>query len=565
MASLEIIWKILAIIGSVGLFLYGMKFMSESLQRAAGNNMRTILSVISSNPARGIFSGFLLTNLIQFSSATVVLTISLVNAGLISLYQSVGIIIGANIGTTVKAWFISMLGFRYDFSMLLLPLVAVALPLLFAGRNNYRYWGEFLLGFALIFIGFNFMKESLPVMDADSPVLLYLSRFTGMGFLSVLVFVLIGLVITVILQSSSAGMALVFVMVSNHWVSFELAAAMVLGENLGTTFVPLVASIVSNQDARRAAMIHVLFNLCGIILALLLFHSFTGLAAWFTEIFTGKSPADHVAVIPFALAFVHTAFNVGTAVVLAGLIPQLVKISGFLVPVFGKKASPGSSTYLDDKIVSTQELQLLQAGKEVTAFGTALISMFEKVPVLFNQKDREIFEQMLENVLSDELKINEIEASLRRSLTRLSQGEMSVAGSRQISALLKIIDDMESIGDVCTKMAKVIRRKNSDQAWFSPEIRQIMYEMFDLDRRALHIMIQNLGRGYKHFDIGEARAVEETLNSRRDLFRADFESKLKRQEYPVKTGVYFNELLALSEKLGDYCINVSEALARLKS
>ena len=562
MAALDIIWKLLALIGSVGLFLYGMKFMSESLQSAAGNNMRRILSVMSANPARGIFSGFFLTSLIQFSSATVVLTISLVNVGLITLYQSVGIIIGANIGTTVKAWFISMLGFRYDFNMILLPLIAVALPLLFAGRNKYRYWGEFILGFALIFIGFNFMKESLPVLDQDSAVLQYLAGFSDMGFVSVLVFVLFGLVIAVILQSSSAGMALVFVMVSNHWLSFEGAAAMILGENLGTTLVPLVASLVGNKDARRAAMIHVLFNISGIMLALLLFNPFIGLAAWFTEMSIGKSPAADVQAIPFALAFVHTAFNVGTAVVLAGFVPQIVRISGFMVSA--KKTAADSGTYLDDKIISTPELQLLQAGKEVTAFGSTLISMFGKIPVLFNQKDREIFEQMLEDILSDELKINEIEASIRRSLTRLSQGEMSVDGSRQISALLKIIDDLESIGDVCTNMAKVIRRKNSDQAWFSPEVRQIMFEMFDLDRRALHIMVQNLGTGFKYMDIREAREIEETLNDKRDVFRADFESKLKNQEYPVKMGVYFNELLALSEKLGDYCINVSEALARLK-
>lgn len=323
---------LLNLIGSLGLFLYGMKMMSESLQKVAGDKMRAILSSMTSNRFMGIITGFLVTTVIQSSSATTVMVVSFVNAGLLSLVQSIGVIMGANIGTTVTAWLISLLGFKFSIILVAIPLIGVGFPLLFSRKQNLKFWGEFLIGFSLLFIGLEFLKNSVPRVDQNPEMFAFLSNYTDMGILSVILFLGIGSLLTIVIQSSSATMALTLVMCNQGWISFEIAAAMVLGENIGTTITANFAAIIGNVSAKRAARAHFFFNVIGVIWMLIIFYPFTRTIANVLFDITGKSPYTDTVEIPFALSIFHSSFNLINTFVLVWFTPLLVKLVTWLTP-----------------------------------------------------------------------------------------------------------------------------------------------------------------------------------------------------------------------------------------
>ena len=389
----SIIGKILTLVGSLGLFLYGMKLMSEALQKVAGGRMRQILAAMTNNRIKGVLTGVLVTTTIQSSSATTVMIVSFVNAGLISLVASVGIIMGANIGTTITAWIIALLGFKVSLSFLSLPIIGLSFPLFFSKNSLRRSWGEFLIGFAILFIGLQFLKESVPNIDGSQGALNILSSFTDLGFLSILIFIFVGTLLTVIIQSSSATMALTLVMAYNGLISFELAAAMVMGENIGTTITANLAALVANVSAKRTARAHLMFNMFGVGWMLLVFPSFLkginmfvhhrhGVSILDTDI--SQSEFEQVkGLYPIGLAIFHSSFNILNTILLFGFAPFIAKVATKMVPDRGDDDEEFRLKFINAGLFSTSEISIIQAQKEIAMFGERITFHKSTAIVLF--------------------------------------------------------------------------------------------------------------------------------------------------------------------------------------
>lgn len=366
--------------------------MSESLQKVAGERMRSILAAMTSNRVKGIFTGFLITAVIQSSSATTVMVISFVNAGLLSLAESVGVIMGANIGTTVTAWLISILGFKVKMSAIAIPLIGLGFPLLFSTNAKRKSIGELIIGFSLLFIGLQYLKESVPDIKSNPEIFNFLGEYINMGYLSLLIFLFVGTLLTIVIQSSSATMALTLVLCFNGLIPFEMAAAMVLGENIGTTITANLAALVANVSAKRAARAHLLFNTFGVIWILILFHPFINIINWLVIEMGAESPLTNPSSIPIALSLFHTIFNVANVLILAWFAPVIVKIVEKIVP--DKNTDEEFRLkYINVGTFSTSELSILQAQEEIRVYGERIINMFEFVKKLFETEKDKKFEK----------------------------------------------------------------------------------------------------------------------------------------------------------------------------
>ncbi|MEN8121916.1 MAG: Na/Pi cotransporter family protein [Bacteroidota bacterium] len=555
--------EVLTLLGSLGVFLFGMKLMSESLQKVAGEKMRSILAAMTSNRVKGIFTGMLITAVIQSSSATTVMVVSFVNAGLLSLIESVGVIMGANIGTTVTAWLISILGFKVKMSAIAIPLIGLGFPLLFSKNTKRKSWGELVIGFSLLFIGLQYLKEAVPDIKNNPEVLNFLGDYINMGYLSLLIFLLIGSVLTVVIQSSSATMALTLVLCFNGLIPFEMAAAMVLGENVGTTITANLAAMVANVSARRAARAHFIFNTFGVIWIMILFYPYIELINWFVISTGANSPFKNPASIPIALSIFHTGFNITNVVVLAWFAPFIVRIVEKIVP--DKDTDEEFRLkYINIGTVSTSELSILQARKEIGVYGERIINMFGYIKDLFITEKEKNFEKLYKKIEKYEEISDRMEVEIANYLTKVSESELSGIGSRRIRAMFELIDDIESIADSCYNLAKAIHRKKEGKIEFSEEITQNIQNMFDLVDEALTEMQSNLSDEYSDIDSSRALTIEEKINNYRNQLREEHLLNVKAGKYKYKTGVIYNELFSTAEKLADYIINVTEAIQEAK-
>ncbi len=570
MAWITIIGKILTLIGSLGLFLFGMKLMSEALQKVAGSKMRHILAAMTNSRIKGVFTGMLVTTTIQSSSATTVMVVSFVNAGLLSLIAAVGVIMGANIGTTVTAWLISLLGFKISLSFLSLPLIGISFPFFFSKNSLRRSWGEFIIGFAILFIGLQFLKESVPNIQSDPESLHFLSSFTDLGFLSVLIFILIGTILTIIIQSSSATMALTLVMCYNGLIPFEMAAAMVLGENIGTTVTANFAAIVANVSAKRAARAHLIFNLFGVIWMVAVFHWFLrwidyflqqkhGISILNTHLTTKDFESIH-SVYPVALAIFHTSFNVINTLLLIGFAAFIAKVATKMVPDKGEDDEEYTLKYISSGLFSTSELSIIQARKEVFIFGTRIEKMFELLYSMMVEPKQKKYYKLLDKIKKYEEITDDLELEIASYLTNVSEGEISHESSKKIRAMLKIIDDLESIGDVIYAFSKTIDNTNQAKSRFTQEQKDRLNEMFDLLKQAFTEMNLNLEKGFSDVNVERAYFLENQINEKRDQLRLLHVEDLKEKRYKHKIGAFYSEMVSQSERIGDYIINVSEAI-----
>lgn len=561
MNAFDIILTILTIIGSLGIFLYGMILMSESLQKVAGMRMRQILSTITSNNIRGVLTGLSITGLIQSSSATTVMIVSFVNAGLISLRRSLSLIMGSNIGTTVTAWVIVILGFgqTFNISTIVLPLVAVSLPMFFSGKNKQRSWAEFMIGFAILFIGLQFLKSSIPVVDEHSSFVQQFTNLIHFGYFSILLFVGIGILLTVIFQSSSAVMALTFVIAVEGWIPFEIAAAMVLGENLGTTITANIAALVANRPAKRAALFHVLFNMGGIIWALILFrYLLNGIDLIMTSLLD-QSPATDPALVPLALAIFHSGFNILNTFIFIGLVPaseQLLK--SIIKPGKKGKGENYRLIHMGSSYLSTSELSIIQARKEIIVMGNIVLKLFNLVPALMVEWEQAEFERIYKKIKKYEKITDRIEDEITEYLGRISESKLSHRGTTQVQNMLRIVDNLESIGDSCRKMAMHIHAKNQEGLYFIQDLRDDLNILFNLVNEAIHTMTSNISADEP--SVKQALLIEEKINSTRDQLKNKNISNLKEGVYNQRTGTVFTDLIHHCERIGDYCINISESL-----
>ena len=554
------ILEFLTLAGSLGLFIYGMKVMSEGLQKVAGGRMRSVLRAMTANRVTGVLTGLLSTAVIQSSSAASVMVVSFVNAGLLQVRQAISVIMGANIGTTIKALLFSW-AVLTDLSItkLALPIIGLAFPLLFLRTARARAGAEFLVGAALLFLGLEFLKRTIPVPSAD--MLDFLHGLGDMGIWSILLFVLVGTALAVVLQSSSASIALTLVLCENGTIGYEMAAALVLGENIGTTATANIAALVTNAWAKRTARAHLLFNVFGVTWALLLFApylSFIDLQV--TRVF-GASPYVEQTSIKWALTFLHISFNVLNTLLLIGFVPVLERLVTRLVPVRNELDEEYRLEYLDADIPLTPEVSLIEARKEIARFGQVTHEMLRMTRELLTAKDPKQRDRLLQRLAKYEQITDRIEVEVGKYLTKTSTEVRNEDVSQRIQGLLAIAGDLERVGDIFFQMSKSMERKIEERLWFTPEQRQHLLDMFDLVERAYQVMHANIDADKEHMSLDQAVEVEQRINSERDKLRRLHLKSIEAGDYNVKSGLIYNDLFSSCEKVGDHLINVSEALA----
>lgn len=552
----------LNLIGSLGVFLFGMKLMSEALQKVAGDRMRQILAAMTSNRVKGVITGVLITSIIQSSSATTVMVVSFVNAGLLNLVESISVIMGANVGTTVTAWLISILGFKVSMADVSLPLIGLSLPLLFSSKRSRKSWGELIIGFGLLFIGLEFLKNAMPNLDENPEILNFLQNYTDMGYGSYLLFMLIGTILTILIQSSSATMALTLVMCANGWISFDIAAAMVLGENIGTTITANLAAMVANTTAKRAAFAHFLFNVFGVIWVLTIFPFFL---KWIEHlsIFLGiGDPDSNISAIPMALSLFHTIFNVTNVLVLIWFVKILAKIVTKIIPSKEKADDTFKLKHIKIGLLSTPDASLYQAQQEIAAYGRSTRDMFNKVVGAFDMSHKD-FQKEYNELTRMEDESDKVEVEIADYLTQVSESKLSTENSQRIRAMFKIVSDIESLADSSLNLAKAINRRHEQNITFPEELNEKMQYMFTLIDDSLAVMCDNLLKDYKTVNTKKAYEVENAINDYRTVLKQEHLVAIEEKKYDYPTGILYSDMFSEGEKVGDYAINVTQAMKEI--
>ena len=553
----------LRLIGSLGLFLYGMKIMSEGLQKFAGDSLRRILTAMTTNRVTGVLTGVLITALIQSSSATTVMVVSFVNAGLLTLTQSIGVIMGANIGTTVTAWLISALGFKVDIAAFSLPLLAFGIPLLFSGKSSRKSVGEFIVGFSFLFMGLQALKANAPDLGANPEMLAFVQNYADMGFFSIILFLFIGAILTMIVQASAATMAITLIMCANGWIDYQLGVALVLGENIGTTITANLAALTGNTQARRAALAHLAFNIFGVIWVLILFYPFTNAVSWFvTNVMRISDPSVAVS---FKLAAFHTAFNISNTFVMIWFVGLIEKTVCFLIK--GKKDEDEEYRlrYITGGMLSTAELSILQARKEITLFAERTGRMLDMVKALFYEKNEDAFLKTYSRVEKYESISDRMEIEIANYLTCVAEGRLSSEGKEEIRIMLRAVSEIESIADSCNNMARSIKRRNEFKSIFTDEQNHNVDQMLALTEKALHRMIEILKKSeLVRDDVNPSYNIENEINNYRNQLKIHNVEDINNKKYQYQDGVYYMDIIGEAEKLGDYVLNVVQAVIEKK-
>ncbi len=558
---MQIVYSILVILGALAVFLFGMKLMSESLQKLAGHKMRNYLSAITSNPWRGMATGFMVTAILQSSSASTVMLIGFVNAGLITVLESVGLVFGANLGTTITAWLITFFGFSFDIKIILLPLIALSIPFYLTSNSTNKSIAEFIMGFSIMFFGLQFLREALPSIDPDSGIIQLLSEKADQGLGSLLLLALAGFAITLVIQSSTASTILTMVLYSDGFMGFEAAGAMIIGQNIGTTITANIASLVGNRASKRAAFIHFLFNLIGAIIFIPLFHAFIHAIEHTINILVSFDLLNEQLVKPLKISIFHSGFNIVNILILIWFIKSFVKFSEWLIPIRAKEDQDHKLTYHNSLIVSISEISISHVTKELDEMAKQTTLMFAMIPRLLLEKDVESYEIMYHDLKRREEKTDKLEAEIMNFLTKVSENKLSMEGSRLVHALLTIVNNLESIADVCFKMSKIIDNKNKQKAWFTQKQRDKLFEMFELVEEALNQMLENI-RKFDMQKLALAEDIEKQINKKRRAFIDKHLSDMEDSKYHINSGNFYQQLIVYSEKIGDHAINVSEALSK---
>ena len=555
-------YDFLALLGSLALFLYGMKIMSEGLQKFAGDRLRNILTAMTTNRVTGVLTGMLITALVQSSSATTVMVVSFVNAGLLTLAESIGVIMGANIGTTVTAWIISALGFKVDMSVFALPLLAFGIPLLFSKRSSRKSVGEFIFGFSFLFMGLNLLKTNAPDLSQNPDMLAFVQNYTNMGFFSVILFVLIGTILTMIVQASAATMAITLIMCANGWIGFELGAALVLGENIGTTITANLAALTANTQAKRAAMAHLMFNVFGVIWVLTLFRPFLAAVDWIISDFMHISEAGGVAV-SFKLSAFHTCFNVCNVLLLIWFIHPIERTVCRIIPQ-KEQEEEYRLQFISGGMLSTAELSILQARKEINLFAARIRRMFGMVRDLLHTENENDFNKLFSRIEKYENISDRMEVEIANYLTAVAEGRLSSESKIQIREMLREVTEIESIGDSCYNLARTINRKRKGNEDFTQAQYGHISQMFQLTDNALAQMIALLEDTHHQVDVNKSFNIEMEINNYRNQLKSQNILDVNDKKYDYQMGIHYMDIIAECEKLGDYAVNVVEAHSEKK-
>ena len=568
------ILQIFTLLGALGMFLYGMNLMSSGLQKAAGDKLRAFLSAMTSNPAKGVLTGLGVTTVIQSSSATTVMVVSFVNAGLLTLAQAISVIMGANIGTTVTAWLVAWLGFKADISILAVPLMLFGFLFSNSKKNQRQNIGELIVGFSLLFLGLSFMKNSVPDLRETPQVLEFVTTWASHGFGSVLLFLAFGTVLTLVLQSSSATMAITLIMLSMGWIPFHMACAMVLGENIGTTITANIAASVGNTQAKRAAMSHTIFNVFGVIWALILFKPFTALVGKIIELFGLPNPAAEGFAVAegdmssstaalYGLSMLHTLFNTINTLILIWFIKLIEKAVVWIIKPKNQDKEPFRLKYISAGPLATPELAAEQAFDEIIHF--ANISRnglgYAKQAIAADAKH---FEELREKLVKYEEISDRIEYEIAAFLNGVLAGDISEATSMKIKAMYKIIGELESLGDSGEAISRMLSRRNEHKKTFDEVTVEKINLMLAKVDTAYEVMIANLTAAHEGTlsSIANAYHAEEQINTlRNELREAEIEA-LEDNQKNYQTSVYYIDIINELEHMGDYMINISQSLER---
>ena len=555
-------YDFLKLIGSLGLFLYGMKIMSEGLQKVAGDRLRSILTAMTTNRVTGVLTGVLITALIQSSSATTVMVVSFVNAGLLTLAESISVIMGANIGTTVTAWIISIFGFKVDMAAFALPLLAIALPLIFSGKSNRKSVGEFIFGFSFLFMGLSYLKANAPDLNANPEMLAFVQNYTDMGFFSILLFLFIGTILTMIVQASAATMAITLIMCANGWISLELGAALVLGENIGTTITANLAALTANTQAKRAALAHFVFNVFGVIWVLIIFHPFMQLVNWVVDTFFQTSNPE--VAISYKLSAFHSIFNICNVCILIWGVKLIERTVCALIHPKEEDEEP-RLRFITGGMLSTAELSILQARKEIHLFAERTHRMFGMVQDLLHTEKDDDFNKLFSRIEKYENISDNMELEIANYLNQVSEGRLSSESKLQIRAMLREVTEIESIGDSCYNLARTINRKRQTNQDFTEKQYEHIHFMMKLTNDALAQMIVVVEKPeHPSIDINKSFNIENEINNYRNQLKNQNILDVNNKEYDYQMGVYYMDIIAECEKLGDYIVNVVEASSDVK-
>ena len=570
------ILQIFTLLGALGMFLYGMNLMSSGLQKAAGDKLRGLLSAMTSNPFKGVLTGLGITTVIQSSSATTVMVVSFVNAGLLTLSQAIGVIMGANIGTTVTAWMVSWLGFKADISLLAVPLMLLGFLCSNSKKSQRRNIGELVVGFSLLFLGLSFMKESVPDLNETPQVLEFVKAWSGYGFGSVLIFLLFGTVLTLVLQSSSATMAVTLIMLSMGWIPFNMACAMVLGENIGTTITANIAASVGNTQAKRAAMSHTTFNVFGVIWALALFKPFLALVGNVIELFGLPNPAaegfavsaqnspDATAAL-YGLSMLHTLFNTFNTLILIWFTKLIEKEVVWIVKApKNQEQEVFRLKYISAGPLATPELATEQAFDEIIHFAQISKNGLAYAGAAIQESDPDKFEELRGKLVKYEEISDRIEYEIATFLNSVSAGDISEETSAKIKAMYKIIGELESLGDSGESISRILSRKNIHKKAFDQDTLKKLEDMVSSVNDAYEAMIFNLKAAHKGDleEISNAYNAEDRINNLRNILREAEIEDIESSGKNYQTSVYYMDIVSELEKMGDFMINISQALEK---
>ena len=564
---MDLVFVILKIVGALGFFMYGMKIMSEGIQKAAGESMRKAISTMTSNRFLGVSVGFIITALLQSSSATTVMTVSFVNAGLLSLVESAGIMMGANIGTTITGWLVNIVG-KFKIAAYALPIIAIGFPMLFSKRGHLKDWGQFFIGFALLFMGLSALKDSVPELGADSPIVQFFTNYANFGIITTIIFVLLGTLVTVIMQSSSAAMTLTLTLVMVNVIPLQVGAAMILGENIGTTITAELASLVGNVHAKRSARIHSMFNLIGVswmIIALPYVLKYivpvvTVRAADFMNMDIGNGdPFSDPSAASLGLAVFHTLFNFINVALLIGFVPWLVQSAIKTVKAKDEEDEEFHLQFINSGLMNTPALSVVSARKELDMFAKVVDKMGHSVFALFFEKQKNP-QKLIDKVWKLEDVTDKIDIEITQYLAKISEFDINLETTKEIRNMLRISNDLERIGDIYYEMTKNFERLRKETDTLPENAKSELEDIMKLTMYALRLMRQNLNHEKANVPLKDIVNAEKAINKRRKAIFTNHFERLEKGIYAPKVGVLFIDFVNRSERIGDHCLNIHEAI-----
>ena len=557
------IFVFLKLIGSLALLMYGMKTMSEALQKLTGGHLRHILGAMTTNRFTGLLTGTFVTASVQSSTATTVMTVSFVNAGLLTLGQAISVIMGANIGTTVTAWIMSIFGFQIDMNNLIFPLFALAVPLIFSNKSQKKSFGEFIFGFSFMFLGLTTLRENAMHMDLEhnAAIISFITSCKEWGFFSILSFLLIGGIITMCAPSSAAVMAITLMLCSSGVLDLYLGIALVMGENIGTTVTSNIAALTATKLPRRAALAHFIFNIFGVVWILCIFHPFVDMVSgMINRLFPGVSPE---VAITYKLSAFHTAFNICNVLILIWFIGPIEKVVCWVIRP-KEDEEEFRLRFISGGMLSTAELSIVQARKEINLFAERTRRMFGMVRDLLHTTNENDFNKLFSRIEKYENISDNMELEIANYLNEVSEGRLSSESKLKIRTMLREVTELESIGDSCYHLASTINHKFRGNEDFTEKQYDHIHQMLQLTDNALQQMVSLEEDEYYLVDPNKSFNIENEINNYRNQLKDQNVLDVNNKEYNYQMGVHYMDIISECEKLGDYVINVVEARTDIK-